>query len=97
MIGHFKPAAGNDRGVVMRPEMVIEPLRVAAGPLRESGDPMSSRFTLEIASALDEVVEQIAIASQHRRNVANHLVEAVERDTGQPFRGMRLVDGEQVI
>src|SRR3954468_6541365 len=81
----------------MLSQMVVEPLRVGAGPVRKCGDALNGRCAIEVRSRRDEVVEHPPVFLEQCRRVADHLVETVECNAGESLRGMSPVDPEQIV
>src|SRR5205085_11657848 len=61
MIGHLEPAAGHDRCVVPRAQVIIELLRVAARQAGEGRNSVLGRSAFQVVAALDEIIEQLAV------------------------------------
>jgi hypothetical protein len=97
MLGHFEPSAGDDRRVEAVPKEIVEPIGFAAGPARESGDPMLGRYAGDVVACFNERVEHMAVTFEQGCIAVVDLVQMLQRKATESLSLMSLIDSEQVV
>ena len=98
MARHFKEAAGDDGGFKFFAEQFEKDFGIAAvREARKDYRPCGRTKTFEVATRVEERIEQSAIGGEERVGAFAKLLEMVEGHHGKALCWMRAGGGEEVI